>query len=250
MRVLPIVCLAFVSSVSALTPVSAQQSADDGEREVVRRVIVQADGDHQIDVEADLECVEENGKKVCIGTSMHDGHGGTRGYLGVHLTPMTPDLRQHMGAPADSGVLVSKVETGSPAEVAGIEVGDVLTAVDGDSVASAHELRRTIGARGDGDLATIELYRDGRLEQLTATLGAQEGHATHVFRLGDGNFDLHEILGQVHSSLGDLDVDLSGLHEHLGEALGDIDFSEISVRVHEAMKGLHEELESAAESTP
>ena len=46
----------------------------------------------------------------------HDGH---RGYLGVQLVEMTPDLRTHFGAPADAGVFIGKVEKDSPAAKAG-----------------------------------------------------------------------------------------------------------------------------------
>ena len=50
--------------------------------------------------------------------------------LGVSLTETTPDLREHLGADKDRGVLVSKVLSGMPAEDAGIEVGDLITQVD------------------------------------------------------------------------------------------------------------------------
>ncbi len=71
------------------------------------------------------------------------GHRGG-GYLGVRSIEMTPELRQHFGAPKDAGVLVGTVEPESPAAKAGIQVGDILTAVDGEGVGSTRALSRSV----------------------------------------------------------------------------------------------------------
>lgn len=103
------------------------------------------------------------------------GMGG--GYLGVMLTPMTPELRLHLGAPETAGVLVSKVVEESPAWRAGVQVGDVISAVDGDAVASPHELAHAIHAKKSGDAVTLEAWRGGSLQTLTAAVEEREGHA-------------------------------------------------------------------------
>lgn len=89
--------------------------------------------------------------------------------LGVAFVPLTPELRQHFGAPADAGVLVSRVIADSAAEAAGIEVGDILIEVDGKSVGDA-ELGRLIHGRKAGDVLSIGLLRDGRQQTVSATL--------------------------------------------------------------------------------
>ena len=92
------------------------------------------------------------------------------GYLGAFLTDLTPELRTHFGASAEAGVMVGKVEAGSPAEAAGLQVGDVITAVDGERVASSGDVRRRIRALDDGETAALEVRRDGKLVNLAATV--------------------------------------------------------------------------------
>jgi membrane-associated protease RseP (regulator of RpoE activity) len=83
-----------------------------------------------------------------------------RGYLGVQVLGLTPELRAHFGAPEDAGVLVAKVEEGSPAAAAGIEVGDVLTAVDGKPIAGPQSLALAIREKKAGESVNVDFLRD------------------------------------------------------------------------------------------
>jgi C-terminal processing protease CtpA/Prc len=83
-----------------------------------------------------------------------------RGYLGVEVMGLTPELREHFGAPEDSGVLVSRVVEKGPAAVAGIQVGDILTSVDGEPLARAQSLARAISRKKEGESVVVELQRD------------------------------------------------------------------------------------------
>lgn len=93
-----------------------------------------------------------------------------RGFLGVGLTDLTPELRAHFGVPQESGVMVSKVDAGSPADKAGLKVGDILTALDGKPVASSFDLRHRIRGAEDGAAATLEVWRAGKVQTVTANL--------------------------------------------------------------------------------
>jgi membrane-associated protease RseP (regulator of RpoE activity) len=106
---------------------------------------------------------------------LHALAGGRAGYLGVVLAPMTPELRAHEGAPEEAGVLVSKVIDDSPAARAGIRVGDVISAVDGEAVATPHDLAHAIRGREDGATVNVELWRDGAVQTLTAAVEEREG---------------------------------------------------------------------------
>lgn len=89
-----------------------------------------------------------------------------RGRLGMEVQELTPELRRHLGAPEDRGVLVARVEPGRPAEAAGVRVGDVVTAADGASVTSAADLLRAVAVvPEDGELA-LELVREGETRSL------------------------------------------------------------------------------------
>lgn len=86
---------------------------------------------------------------------------GDRPKLGVRLTGVTPELREHLGGRADAGVLVSSVVDDSPAMAAGIVVGDLIQAVDGEPVGDAGDLLRALHD-ADGRRLSLDVVRDGR----------------------------------------------------------------------------------------
>ncbi len=123
------------------------------------------------------------------GSRVHLRHGGGA-FLGVQLSDLTPELRTHFGVPEDVGVMVGKLVDGSPALRAGLEVGDIVTAVDGEPVASASALARAIGGHEDGDTVVLEVWRDGRMEKMSATLEERE-RRVEMSRAGTG-IEVHE----------------------------------------------------------
>jgi hypothetical protein len=88
--------------------------------------------------------------------------------LGVEIVETTAELSRHLGGER-GGVLIGKVMRGSPAELAGVEVGDLIVAVDGASTEHADDLRRAI-RDGAGREVEIELIRDGRERRLSASI--------------------------------------------------------------------------------
>ncbi|MEO8503129.1 MAG: PDZ domain-containing protein [Acidobacteriota bacterium] len=93
-----------------------------------------------------------------------------KGFLGVNLMDLTPELREHFGVAGTAGVMVSRVEPDSPAAKAGVKAGDILTSIGGDEVGSTWDVSTSVRQKKDGDLLDLELYRDGKLEKLTATV--------------------------------------------------------------------------------
>lgn len=130
------------------------------------------------------------------------GHHGKGGFLGVATTELTPELRRHFGVPEDAGVLVSKVVDDSAAAAAGVQVGDILTAVGGEAVESTGDLIHAVGEHEPGAAVDLELWRDGILQTLGATLGERQlprRHAT-MMHCGDDGEDCPRI-----AALEDLD---------------------------------------------
>jgi len=85
-----------------------------------------------------------------------------RGYIGVSINELDNDTRKQMGLPNDVGVLVSKVEPGSPADKAGVKQGDVIVAIDGEKISNFNELLLKISSKLPGEKAEIEVFRDGK----------------------------------------------------------------------------------------
>jgi serine protease Do len=90
-----------------------------------------------------------------------------RGRLGIQVQPMTPELREHYGAPPERGVLVVKVEAGRPAAKAGVRVGDVALSLDGQAIESPRQLARSVHRVPAGQSVTLELLRDGERRELS-----------------------------------------------------------------------------------
>src|SRR5580658_3841469 len=95
-----------------------------------------------------------------------------RGWLGVEIQPVTPDLADSLGVKNASGALVAKETANSPAATGGVDVGDVITAVNGDSVADPKDLARRIAALGPKKVAELAIWRKGAQQTIDVTLGA------------------------------------------------------------------------------
>jgi membrane-associated protease RseP (regulator of RpoE activity) len=94
----------------------------------------------------------------------------SKGRLGVTVIGLTPELRKHFGAPEDRGVIVARVDPGTPAAKAGLVVGDVIIAVHGKKVDGAPDVLSALTVVGKGEHTKIELVRDGTSRTLDATL--------------------------------------------------------------------------------
>ncbi|GAB4299597.1 MAG: Do family serine endopeptidase [Methylophaga sp.] len=91
-----------------------------------------------------------------------------RAYLGVQMQDITPELASAFGIDVQEGAVVTHVVSGSAAEEAGLQVGDVITAVDGTRLANADSLRNTIGLMVVGQKVKLTIIRDGAEKTLTA----------------------------------------------------------------------------------
>lgn len=173
---------------------------EDGEVEVLEDVVI--DGPHRKVFRVEAKPGAE-GERVRV---FHAGPEGWpsfapiagRGFLGVHLVDITPELRAHFGVPGEAGLLVGRVETGSPAEQAGVRVGDVLTHVGGEPVESSWDVLRQVRPLDAGQGVALEVVRGGRVESLSATVAEREqpqvdAHAL-LRRLGeDGDVKVWQI---------------------------------------------------------
>ncbi len=81
--------------------------------------------------------------------------------LGVQIVHVTDELREHFGGEEGSGILVSRIVPGSPAELGGIEVGDLIVAVDGNGVEDVGDIRNALQDK-EGETFGVEVIRDGR----------------------------------------------------------------------------------------
>lgn len=105
-----------------------------------------------------------------------------RGYIGVALRDVDPDLQEPLGLPQTSGALVQDVTAGSPAERAGLKPYDLIVAVDGLDVTANDTLIREISARAPGSTARLEVIRDGRAREVLVKLAERRSVRTAAER--------------------------------------------------------------------
>src|SRR5215468_4828144 len=107
-----------------------------------------------------------------IVTQLADTGTVTRGWLGVGIQPVTPDIAKSFGRTETNGALVSSVSEGSPAEKAGIKAGDIITEYDGRKVERVSDLPRAVAGTPVGRDVRLGVMRDGMPVTLTAKIAA------------------------------------------------------------------------------
>jgi serine protease Do len=159
----------------------------------------------------------------------------SRGWIGVHIQPVTAEIAESLGLKTSEGALVAEPQADSPAAKAGIEAGDVITAVNGHAVKDARDLARQIGAMAPGSTAKLTAWRKGEEKSFSLTLGelpkereaALAGPQSHS---GDADIPTLGLMlapaGQVAGSGSEgvviTDVDPNGLASEHGFKTGDV----------------------------
>lgn len=97
-----------------------------------------------------------------------------RGWLGVKIQTVTPDIAESMGMDKARGALVADVTTGSPSDKAGIDAGDVIVEFDGKPIADSKELPRVVAETEVGKDVAVKVIRDGKEKEIKVALGRLE----------------------------------------------------------------------------
>jgi serine protease Do len=95
----------------------------------------------------------------------------TRGWIGVQIQPVTPEIADSLGLKNKAGALVAEPQKDSPAMKAGIESGDVIVSVDGQQIKDARELSRRIGGMAPNQTVKLGVIRKGADKTISLTLG-------------------------------------------------------------------------------
>ena len=141
--------------------------------------------------------VDLEGKVVGINTAIYSPNGGSvgvgfaipsdqaqkvvaklmkdgsieHGFIGVEIQPVTSDVANAIGLDKPQGALVAGVSKGTPASKAGIEAGDVITALGSDAVKSPRDLSRMVADLVPGAKQDLTVWRQGESKQLSITIG-------------------------------------------------------------------------------
>jgi len=97
-----------------------------------------------------------------------------RGRIGVRIAPVTKEVAESIGLGKPVGALVQGVESGTPAEKAGIEAGDIIVKVDGKAIEKSGDLPRIIGGTKPGSKVVLQVFRRGSTKDVTVTVAEIE----------------------------------------------------------------------------
>lgn len=116
---------------------------------------------------------------------------GRRAFIGAALTHLTPELREFFGAPSDSGVLVASLTENGPAAKAGLRVGDVITAVDGNRITESFTIAQAMRGKKGGDTVRVDFIRNKKSQSLSVTAEERDMREfRRTFTLGDMEHEL------------------------------------------------------------
>ncbi len=175
----------------------------------------------------------ETVKKVVA--QLKDKGSVTRGWIGVQIQSVTPEIADSLGLKSVQGALVAEPQSGGPAVKAGIEAGDVITALNGAPVKDARELARQIGGMAPGDSVKLTVLRKGGEKTVALTLGQlpneREARAeigrdqpsgTEVARLGFRLAPAGQVAGSGNEGVVVTNVDPNGVAADHGFKTGDV----------------------------
>lgn len=129
----------------------------------------------------------------------------TRGHLGVVIQPITSDLAKSFDIEPGQGILIAQVNAGSPADKAGLRVGDIIVEFSGRPIADIGGFRNNIALTSPGSRQKVTVIRDGRRREFFVTIGEQNE---------EGAVANSEI-----ASVGDLGITVQALTAQLAEQL-------------------------------
>jgi serine protease Do len=99
----------------------------------------------------------------------------TRGRIGVQIEQVSKDVAESIGLGRPYGALVRAVESGAPAEKAGVEAGDIIVKFDGKTIEKSSDLPRMVGATKPGTKSTLTVFRRGASKELSVVIAEIEG---------------------------------------------------------------------------
>jgi serine protease Do len=124
----------------------------------------------------------------------------SRGYLGVSVQAVTPELAKSLNLKDRKGALVAGVTKGSPAEAAGLKPGDVITGFDGKEIAEVQNLPPLVAAASIGKDVPVTILRDGKEQTLQVKVGQMPGERA------EGSGSEEQAQGKWGLALRDLDA--------------------------------------------
>ena len=149
----------------------------------------------------------------------------TRGWLGVQIQKVTPEIAESVGLETKGGTIITSAQDGSPAADAGLRSGDIITDVDGKSIKGPKQLARAIAGYDPQSDVELNIWRDGEQKNVTVTLGELQQTADASQQTKPGKAKMGRLglaLQQTPEGLQVMDVKPGSPAEERGFQIGDV----------------------------
>jgi serine protease Do len=110
-----------------------------------------------------------------------------RGYIGAMVQDVTPDIADSLGIPGTKGALVAELTPDGPSQKAGLQSGDLVTAIDGRPVTSASDLTRQVALAQGGDTIRLQVRRNGQVREIDVRSGVRPDQPQLASYSGQGD---------------------------------------------------------------
>lgn len=200
-------CLILISR-----PAAAEQRAEESEVIVERPVVVVRTG------------ADEHGFTWTM--------TGRRSFLGVQTVDLTPELRQYFGVPQEAGVLVAKIVEDSPAAASGLQVGDIISSVDGEDIVSPSDLARGVSHQDPGSSVDLEVWRDGKVQTMQSTLMERQAQAVDIRHFRSPDVRIHRLELDEAELEGAIELETATLNRAIERLNREMDSPEWHSKVH------------------
>jgi serine protease Do len=137
----------------------------------------------------------------------------TRGYLGVQIQPVTPDIAESLGLEKAEGAIVSNLTADSPALKAGLKQGDTIVTANGDAIEDAKDLSKTVATFKPGTKVPFEVVRDGKRQTIDVEIGTMPTDSPRMASTG----------GDSKMNLSDLGIEVTPADDGEGVRITDLD---------------------------
>lgn len=144
-----------------------------------------------------------------------------RGWLGVQIEPVTKDIAESLGLAEASGAIVVAPQEGSPSVAAGIEQGDVIVAVNGETVKDNRDLAKKIANFAPGTKVEVSLWRGGK--SLTKTVELGKFPTDKQMAKADGNGSDEDAAPATEQALANLGLDVQPADDGAGLTITNVD---------------------------
>jgi len=139
-----------------------------------------------------------------------------RGYLGIQIRDLAPDVAQRLGLASNTGVVVGEVFDNTPASKAGLKAGDIITSINGHAVKDGRSLQFVVAGLPVNKAVPVEIFRDNQKRTVNVTIEEQPAE------FGTANVPLPRVpQNQVDSiSVDKIGIDVADLTDNLADELG------------------------------